>query len=46
MGTSATGPENDEEIEHLLHGYTSCCHNAAMELMRNQATRAAGRVLR
>ena len=44
-GNETTG-RNDDEIEHMLHGYTSCCHNAAMELVKNQAIRAAGRILR
>ena len=32
----ASGPsqETDEEVERLLHGYVSMCHNAAMEFMK------------
>lgn len=44
--TSEPPSSSDDEIEQLLHGYISCCHNAGMELMQKQASRAAGRVLR
>ena len=29
-----SSPEHDDEIERLLHGYVSMCHNAAMEMMK------------
>jgi len=36
MGEEATGALEEEiEIERLLHGYVSMCHNAAMEFMRS-----------
>ena len=36
MASDAAGMsgEEDEEIERLLHGYVSMCHNAAMEFMK------------
>ena len=42
MGSEA----EDREIEQLLHGLVSMCHNAAMEFMKTNQSRAAGRVLR
>jgi len=46
-GNEANGSEEEkEEIERLLHGIVSMCHNAAMEFMKTNASRAAGRVLR
>ena len=43
----ATGAsiEEDDEIERLLHGYVSMCHNAAMEFMKTNQSRAARRIL-
>ena len=38
--------EEEFEIERLLHGYVSMCHNASMELMKTNQQRAAGRMLR
>ena len=36
MGYEAIGgsQQEDEEIERLLHGHISMCHNAAMEFMK------------
>lgn len=31
---SGPSPETDDEVERLLHGYVSMCHNAAMEFMK------------
>ena len=46
-GIESTGsPESEEEIERLLHGYVSMCHNASMEFMQSNLNRAARRVLR
>ena len=43
---AGSGPEEEFEIERLLHGYVSMCHNAAMEFMKTNQSRAAGRMLR
>ena len=46
-GQEATDSDEDkDEIERLLHGIVSMCHNAAMEFMKTNSSRAAGRVLR
>jgi len=45
-GAEATGsPEDDEEVERLIHGIVSMCHNAAMEFMKTNQNSAAGRIL-
>lgn len=40
------GAAEADEVERLLHGHVSMCHNAAMVFMKNQQPRAAGKVLR
>ena len=50
MGNEAIGSaltdEEAQEVERLLHGLVSMSHNAAMEFMKTNQARAAGRVLR
>ena len=46
-GQESTGsPDEAFQIEQLLHGYVASCHNAAMEFMKTNESRAAGRILR
>ncbi len=46
-GQESTGSQEEEfEIERLLHGYVASCHTAAMEFMKTNQSRAAGRILR